>query len=119
MISDGDSATRIVLFIGKVALCFPPIPGLCGGVVCRKNHKNLEQTTRPPRLGNHITYSQLSTGISCSSTRVLCQPDYKLRGHKVISRCIGFLDGTNMVLLDKLMVNPEAYFSPKKNYGLS
>ena len=37
-------------------------------------------------------------------------------GHRVFRHCIGFIDGSN---IDKPMVDPEAYFSRKKNYGFN
>jgi len=40
-------------------------------------------------------------------------------GHRVFSRCIGFQDGTNIVLRNKPIIDPEAYFSRKKNYGFN
>jgi len=40
-------------------------------------------------------------------------------GHSIFCYCIGFLDGSNIVLRDKPMVDPEAYFSWKKNYGFN
>jgi len=40
-------------------------------------------------------------------------------GHSVPRHCIGFIDGSNIVLRDKPMVDPEAYFSRKKNYGFN
>jgi len=40
-------------------------------------------------------------------------------GQRVFSRCIGFLDGTNIILRNKPTVDPEAYFSRKKNYGFN
>jgi len=40
-------------------------------------------------------------------------------GHRVFSRCIGFLDGTNIVLRNEPTIDPEAYFSRKKNYGFN
>ncbi|RPB22099.1 hypothetical protein L211DRAFT_789278, partial [Terfezia boudieri ATCC MYA-4762] len=35
------------------------------------------------------------------------------------SQCIGFIDGSNMVLRDKPMFDPDAYFSQKKNNGFN
>jgi len=40
-------------------------------------------------------------------------------GHRVFRRCIGFLDGSHIVLRDKPMVDPEAYLSRKKTYGFN
>ena len=39
--------------------------------------------------------------------------------HRFFRRCIGFLDGLNIVLRDKPMDDPEAYFSRKKSYGFN
>ena len=39
--------------------------------------------------------------------------------HRFFRRCIGFLDGSNVVLRDKPMDDPEAYFSTKKPYGFN
>ena len=39
--------------------------------------------------------------------------------HRMFRRCVGFLDGSNIVLRDKPMVDPKAYFSRKKNYGFN
>ena len=39
--------------------------------------------------------------------------------HPIFRRCIGFLDGSNIVLRDRPKVDPEAYFSRKKNYGFN
>ena len=36
--------------------------------------------------------------------------------HRFFRRCIGFLDGLNIILPDKPMNDPEAYFSRKKTY---
>lgn len=38
---------------------------------------------------------------------------------KVFHRCIGFLDGSIIVLQTKPLIDPEAYFSRKKNYGFN
>ena len=37
----------------------------------------------------------------------------------MFSRCIGFLYGTNIVLRNQPIIDSEAYFSRKKNYGLN
>ena len=39
--------------------------------------------------------------------------------HAIFEHCIGFLDGTIIILRYKPMVDPEAYFSRKKNYGFN
>ena len=39
--------------------------------------------------------------------------------HDVFRRCIGFLDGSDIVLQDKPMIDPEAYLSRRKNYGFN
>ena len=39
--------------------------------------------------------------------------------HPIFRRCIGFLDGSNIVLRDRPKIDPEAYFSRKKNYGFN
>ena len=39
--------------------------------------------------------------------------------HRIFQRCIGFLDGTNIILRYKPMIDPEAYFSRKKIYGFN
>ena len=39
--------------------------------------------------------------------------------HDVFRRCIGFLDGSNIILRDRPLNDPEAYFSRKKNYGFN
>ncbi|KAF8456859.1 hypothetical protein BDZ91DRAFT_666739, partial [Kalaharituber pfeilii] len=36
--------------------------------------------------------------------------------HDIFSLCIGFLDGSNIILRDKPKNDPEAYFLQKKNY---
>ena len=39
--------------------------------------------------------------------------------HKIFRCCIGFLDGSIIILRTKPKLNPEAYFSRKKNYGFN
>ena len=39
--------------------------------------------------------------------------------HKIFRRCIGFLDGSIIILRTKPKLDPEAYFSRKKNYGFN
>ena len=40
-------------------------------------------------------------------------------GHPIFRRCVGFLDGSNIILREKPLVDPEAYFTRKKNYGFN
>ena len=47
-------------------------------------------------------------------------PQYPIEsGHNVFKHCIGFLDGLNIVLRDRPIVDSEAYFSRNKNYGFN
>ena len=39
--------------------------------------------------------------------------------HPIFQRCIGFLDGSSIVLRDRPKIDTEAYFSRKKNYGFN
>ena len=39
--------------------------------------------------------------------------------HDIFRHCIGFLDGSNIVLRDRPMLDPEAYLSRNQNYGFN
>ena len=57
--------------------------------------------------GDHIQWPEPGSASRTAAT------------HPIFRRCIGFLDGSNIVLRDRPKIDPEAYFSRKKNYGFN